>query len=108
MVRRGQGAFCTILTNTSKPRSVPVISLSPFMSTQMGLPMHLSISSAGMRWLGLPPYWTCSAPAAVRRAEFQIRKRRAVNDLLFPNTTGAADQGWRCSIALRTRGRRTQ
>ncbi len=73
MVRRGQVGHCTILTNTSKPRSVPVISLSPFISTQMGLPMHLSISSAGMRWLGLPPYWTCSAPTTLRKAEFQIR-----------------------------------
>jgi hypothetical protein len=45
----------TMLTKTSKPRSVPVSSLSPFISTQMGLPMQRSISSAGMIALGLPP-----------------------------------------------------
>eukprot|EP00882_Tetradesmus_deserticola_P009483 GHRQ01010012.1.p1 GENE.GHRQ01010012.1~~GHRQ01010012.1.p1 ORF type:complete len:139 (-),score=13.04 GHRQ01010012.1:10-426(-) len=43
----------TILTYTSKPRSVPTISLSPFIMTQICEPMHRSINSDGSRWLGL-------------------------------------------------------
>lgn len=44
----------TMFTKTSKPLRVPVSSFSPFMITQMGEPTHRSMSSEGMRWLGLP------------------------------------------------------
>ena len=37
----------TMLTKSSYPFSVPVSSLSPFISTQIGLPIHLSTSSRG-------------------------------------------------------------
>lgn len=62
----------TIFTNASKPRSVPVSSLSPFISTQIGLPIQRSINSAGIRWLGLPPYCTCGGrklPASRNRLQ---------------------------------------
>ena len=43
-----------MFTKTSKPLRVPVSSFSPFIITQMGEPTHRSMSSDGMRWLGLP------------------------------------------------------
>uniref|UniRef100_A0A6G5AH56 Uncharacterized protein n=1 Tax=Rhipicephalus microplus TaxID=6941 RepID=A0A6G5AH56_RHIMP len=42
----------TILTKSSKPRSVPTISLSLFMIMWILEPMHLSISSRGSRLEG--------------------------------------------------------
>eukprot|EP00199_Chlamydomonas_sp_CCMP681_P003375 CAMPEP_0119107922 /NCGR_PEP_ID=MMETSP1180-20130426/12376_2 /TAXON_ID=3052 ORGANISM="Chlamydomonas cf sp, Strain CCMP681" /NCGR_SAMPLE_ID=MMETSP1180 /ASSEMBLY_ACC=CAM_ASM_000741 /LENGTH=180 /DNA_ID=CAMNT_0007093471 /DNA_START=200 /DNA_END=737 /DNA_ORIENTATION=- len=44
----------TMLTYMSKPRRVPISSLSPFIRTQILLPIHLSMSSDGSMTLVLP------------------------------------------------------
>ncbi len=43
------GGWGRILTQSSKPRSVPTNSLSDFMTMCIREPMHLSTSSAGGR-----------------------------------------------------------
>ena len=48
----GVGVGVRILTQSSKPRSVPTSSLSDFMTMCIREPMHLSTSSAGGNMVG--------------------------------------------------------